>query len=426
MSFLLGWDDGAQRGTEYGFTPSRPPNAGGRRLIADPHDEGHWLCVAPMGTGKSSGFAIPQLLSHVGPMIVVDIKGELTRVTARHRRSLGPVLVFDPFRQVSDGSGAFDPLAHLDPGDPSAVDDAYALARLFGSPSTGNRVNEAFWEEWGQDVIAALILAARTHADPTKRTLGHVYEMASSDDTVYNLAVFMDKQGHTLNRFARGKLGSFLSLPEQTRGGVMATFQQQLRMLAGTGVQHALRRNSLPMARLTRGQPCTIFLVVPPDKVVSHAALIRIVLTALVQRMMRRRGRGESPTMILIDEATQFGPIPAIEAAITLGRSYGLRAALMVQSLAQLHNAYGPATAAVIENCSMMTMGRHMAFSMSRQLANEGFGDVAPEELFALKEGEVMVRIRGQPSRRLKRLSYLTDAPFAGRFDANPFYAHKS
>ena len=139
MSFLLGWDDGAQTGTEYGFTPSRPPRTGATRLIADPHDEGHWLCVAPMGTGKSSGFAIPQLLSHVGPMIVVDIKGELARVTARHRRSLGPVLVFDPFRQVTDGSGAFDPLAHLDPGDPSAVDDAYALARLFGSPSTGNQ-----------------------------------------------------------------------------------------------------------------------------------------------------------------------------------------------------------------------------------------------------------------------------------------------
>ena len=270
-----------------------------------------------------------------------------------------------------------------------------------------------------------LYIAARTDADPARRTLGRVYEMASSSDVVYDLAVFLDNHGKRLNRFAYGKISGFLALPDQTRGGVMATFQQQLRMLAGTGVQHSLRRNSLSMARLSRGQPCTIYLVVPPDKVVSHAALIRIVLTALVQRLMRRRGRGEKPTMILIDEATQFGPIPAIEAAITLGRSYGLRAALMVQSLAQLRNAYGPSMAAVVENCSLMTMGRHMAFSMSRQLADEGFGDVSAEALFALKQDEVMVRLRGQPSRRLRRLNYLSDPIFAGRFDANPFYSHK-
>lgn len=425
MSFLLGWSNGAQKGTDYGFMPARPQAVDPAQLITDPHDEGHWLCVAPVGAGKSSGFAIPQLLNYGGPMIVVDIKGELANVTARYRRSLGPVLVFDPFRQVSDGSGAFDPLAHLDPDDPSAVDDAYALARLFGAPPQGNRMNEVFWDEWGQDVIAALILAARTQTEPAKRSLAQVYAMASSGDVVYDLAVFLDKHGKSLNRFSYGKISGFVSLPDQTRGGVMATFQQQLRMLAGSGVQHALRRNTLSMAVLSRGEPCTIYLVVPPDKVVSHAALIRIVLTALVQRLMRRRGRGEKPTMILIDEATQFGPIPAIEAAITLGRSYGLRAALMVQSMAQLRNAYGAATSAVVENCSLMTMGRHLAFSMSRQLADEGFGDVTGEDLFTLKENEIMVRLRGQPSRRLGRLSFLADPPFAGRFDANPFYAHK-
>ena len=100
----------------------------------------------------------------------------------------------------------------------------------------------------------------------------------------------------------------------------------------------------------------------------------------------------------------------------------GIRVALLVQSLAQLRRAYAEDFETLLENSSLITMGRHSAFTMARQLAEQGFGDVSAEAVFALSEREAMVRARGQKTRRLNKLDYRSDRLFAGKFDTNPLY----
>ena len=138
--------------------------------------------------------------------------------------------------------------------------------------------------------------------------------------------------------------------------------------------------------------------------------------------LLRRRQRPDPPTLLLVDEAGQLGAMPALSAAITLGRGFGIRAVLLMQSLAQLRNAYGDEHEAILENCSLLTMGKHTAFSMARQLADQGFGDVSAERLFGLSGRQVMIRTNGEPSRSLRKLDYRHDALFKGRFDGNPLY----
>jgi len=419
MGLILGYEGEDGHGGSMGFTAPRHPTSPGA-LVRDMGAEGHLLCVAPTGSGKSASFAIPQLLSYPGAVIAVDVKAELYRVTKRFRRSLGPVAVIDPFRMVSDGVEAINPLAHLSADDP--VDDAYALAGLFASGRSTNRAGDLdpFWSDWSMDVIAALIVHVLCREDETHRTLGRVFERFHADDHVYDLAVLLDKESP--HAFTRAKLGKYLGLPEITRGGVTATVVQQLRMLASEGVRASLARDTLDPAILTSGAPCTLYLVVPPDKLASHGALLRLMLTALLQRLMRRRHRPEHPTLLLVDEASQLGSIPALVSAITLGRGYGIRAALLVQSLAQLRLAYGDAATAILENCALLTMGRHFSYAMSRELAEQGFGDVSADRLFGLGAEQLMVRIGGHKSRVLRKLDYRHDPLFRGRFDANPLY----
>ncbi|SMX33417.1 type IV secretory system conjugative DNA transfer family protein [Maliponia aquimaris] len=421
MTLLLGWTDPLETPQPVGFGRRAPEDAR-RRPYRDPNKEGHWLCVAPTGTGKSASFAIPQLLTYPGSMIVVDVKGELANTTARYRRTLGEVLILDPFEQVGGSEGAFNPLSHLSADDPGLVDDAYTLASLFGygPAQSHSSQNDRFWDESGQDVIAALIVQAVRDKDPAERTLGAVYEKFHGEDPNYKLAVMLDNGNP--HPFTLDKIGGYLELPDVTRGGVRATVNQQLRMLAGQGVRKSFASNSMDPDILSAGTPCTLYLVLPPDRLGSHSGLIRIALTALLQRLLRRLHRPAHPTLLLVDEAAQLGPIPALSAAITLGRGFGIRAALLVQSLAQLRHAYGTAHDTIIENCSLITMGRHTAFSMARQLAEQGFGDVSAETLFGLTRDEVMIRASGEPSRRLRKLDYRHDALFAGRFDPNPLY----
>jgi type IV secretion system protein VirD4 len=53
------------------------------------NEEGHLLTIAPTGAGKGVSSVIPAILSHRGPLFIIDIKGENYQVTARHRRQVG-------------------------------------------------------------------------------------------------------------------------------------------------------------------------------------------------------------------------------------------------------------------------------------------------------------------------------------------------
>ena len=74
MTLLLGWPESHDFDTPVGFAPARP-RVRTDKPLQDPNAEGHWLCIAPTGTGKSASFAIPQLLSYPGSVVAVDIKG---------------------------------------------------------------------------------------------------------------------------------------------------------------------------------------------------------------------------------------------------------------------------------------------------------------------------------------------------------------
>src|SRR5271166_598418 len=58
----------------------------------------HVLVFGPNGKGKTTRLFIPNLLQSQGSsIVVVDPKGELAAVTAKHRRTLGPVVILNPF-----------------------------------------------------------------------------------------------------------------------------------------------------------------------------------------------------------------------------------------------------------------------------------------------------------------------------------------
>ena len=78
-----------------------------------------YSCFGPNGKGKSTGIVIPHLLQSSGSsIVVVDPKGELAAVTAEYRRTLGRVVILNPFALLANRRGyedlkgcGFNPLA---------------------------------------------------------------------------------------------------------------------------------------------------------------------------------------------------------------------------------------------------------------------------------------------------------------------------
>ena len=84
----------------------------GLSLVA--HYPGHLLTVAPTGQGKSATQIVENLRRYTGSVVVLDPKGELYDLTARHRRRFGNVYRLAPFAQPGEqATDHYNPLDEL-------------------------------------------------------------------------------------------------------------------------------------------------------------------------------------------------------------------------------------------------------------------------------------------------------------------------
>ena len=78
--------------------------------------ERHLLLFGPNGSGKGTRLLVNNLLRlRNRSIVVIDPKGELTAITAGYRRTVGEVVVLNPFNVLGIPSAGFNPLASLDP-----------------------------------------------------------------------------------------------------------------------------------------------------------------------------------------------------------------------------------------------------------------------------------------------------------------------
>jgi type IV secretion system protein VirD4 len=160
--------------------------------------ERHALLFGPNGTGKGTRFLINNLLSSVGKSIVViDPKGELAAVTADYRRTVGDVVMLNPFNVLGLGSAGFNPLALLDPKSPQTFyDDAAAL----GEALIKIEGKDPHWTESAQGLLVALIMweKIKNGDDANLENVRALLTEADEYDRTY------DKKGKATDELVKG------------------------------------------------------------------------------------------------------------------------------------------------------------------------------------------------------------------------------
>lgn len=401
------------------------PAAAPAGLVSD-DSESHLLVVAPTGAGKGRSVLMPWLLSYPGCVVVVDPKCEAAAVTARWRAGLGqPVCVVDPWREGA--SHALNPLEVLLRGSTDLGDDCLTLAEAIAGPPPASG-QDPFWRECALHLLTALIgwVWVRAEFGASRRdsdgTLAGVWKLLHDDDLVMHLATLLDTEGGRLPVFVREGFVNFLGHEgEKVRTSVRSEAVSLLRVFGSARVQRATGRTTLPLDLLAAGEPASVFLVVPPERLASHAPYLRIQLGALLALMVRRRRRPRWPTLFLVDELGHLGPVPQLLQAVTLLRGYGVRVALFVQSLAQLKSLWPQDHETIAENCGIWLAFGATRLAAARQVA-DALGDISAEALFHLPAGQLMLHRAGQATQAAAKLDYLRDPMFAGRFDPHPLH----
>jgi len=416
-ALFLGWE-GTEHVPTLGFKPTSA--LGETRPPLTYSGDGHLMTIAPTGAGKGVGAIIPALLTYPGSVIVTDIKGENYQVTARYRRDLGQqVVVLDPFGLVTAKDKA-DRLNPFDlfkvPGSDAESDAEMVAAQLaVGHEFTSDR----YWEDTGRGLVAGLVADIATSYAPEKRNLCALREMLYNDDLDYTLAVALDTRKKTMSPLARDEFIAYLAAPsDKTRPCIRTTATTFVKCLGSSAVSRSLEKSTFDLCDLLNNKPMTIYLVLPPEKLLSHRGLMRLWVVTLMTTVMRRMRLPKQRTLFLLDEAAQLGSLDLLPQAVSLLRGYGLQVWTFWQDLSQLIKLYPNNWEAIVNNAAVL-----QAFGVPGHAARVGWravlGDMDAQLASELHSDEMLVAITGQSTNRHTRANYLRDRAFEKRFDAN-------
>lgn len=414
---LLGWRTEPSR-SGIGFnSPAAPPSAAGEPIWLD--GEGHMITIAPTGAGKGRGGLIPNLLTYEGPAIVIDPKGEACRITARRRREMGQdVRILDPFGVVTDKSDSLNPLDVFDiPGfEPSSL--AMDVAKQLSGG--GMCLQDPFWDIRAHDLAAGVISMVASLNEGEKRTLQTVRALLKSGDACYLLHSMLDSHGRNIHRFAHEEIQSFLQTEDRCRSGIHATACSYFSVIASDAALRTVSRSTIDLAAVTRGDPMTIYLVVPPSKLASHAALFRLWTASLLSAVLSREGAlPQYRTLFAIDECAQLGDFGLLPMVYTLARSYGVRVWAFFQDMAQIKRMLPLEWQTVLTNSAALQVFGVPNHLMASDLAPV-LGDFSAEELRQMDRSHVALQMAGHKGVIARRPDYLTDPMFARLFDTHP------
>jgi type IV secretion system protein VirD4 len=401
---LLGWD-------EAQASPGLPVLYDGDAPL---------LTCGMTGSGKGRGALIPTLLTYPGPVIAVDVKAELCRVTARRRREMGQaVVILDPCRLASRQSDGLNPLDLLTLPGANGDADAQMLASLLAA---GHRsAHDPFWGDMATSLIGGLTAHIASAYPPGQRHLGQLRAWLYHDDMDIAIATALDK-GTVTSRFAHDQFVAYLTAPpDRTRPCILATACGHVNALCGEQAASTLAASTFRLRDVYEGKPLTIYLVIPPDKLESLRPLWRLWVGTLLTTVMRRPSIPRQRTLFLLDECAQLGELSALRQAVTLLRGAGLQVWSFWQDLSQLRQLYSQDWQTMLNNAAVTQL-----FSVPNHLMAREWGDLLgmePARLAGLAPEEAVVTIRGQGTRVVRRPDYLNDPTFFGLYDDNPRFA---
>jgi type IV secretion system protein VirD4 len=419
----------------------------------------HILTIGPTRSGKGRRLLAPELIHDTDrAIIVVDPKGELAKWTATHRAQFGPVYAIDPFGvldsepRLSLPSAGYNPMRWLQPASESFVDDCTVIAEAI-TPVESQR-DGAHWEQGAQEIVAGLIMYHRAISSSAKlgdvrldlgRTPAEWRDLLLGDDNGQTKegwpCVFLVADEYEIPALWT-KLGelSAISADDRELNGFIRSAKTQTRFLDSPPVSRDLGRPGVDFGSL-RSQPATVYLILPPVRLVTHARWLRLVIAGAIEALRKTPGKpGEAEVLIIIDEAAHLGRLQGVETGVQLDAGFGIKFWTIFQSLSQLQTlyednwetftsagaltAYGPRDPTTSEYLAKLSGERTIEVQSDSQNPEGGRStsislqrreNVMPHQFEQLGKGRLFVRL---PSDRHGVARYITEvADFTERAD---------
>ena len=233
---------------------------------------------------KAFHWSSPHLLTSEASAIIIDLKGELAKLTAEHRRKRfgHRIVLLDPYQQVTQKPDTFNALDFIRKDDHLAIDDCNDLSNALVI-RTGHEA-EMHWNDSAEAVIAAVTATVVGYGEVNTRSLQTVREIISKPamlDMAIKLMAESDRWGGALNQMG----GQLMHFADKERASVLSSALRHLRFLGTPAIAVSTSSSSFDPAQLREGR-MSIYLSLPADRSHANAGLLRMWIGSLMRACM--------------------------------------------------------------------------------------------------------------------------------------------
>lgn len=307
----------------------------------------HLATVGGARSGKGAALLVKNARKWTGTLYCIDTKGENAELCYQARLAMGQDChVLDPFHGADvppELRRGFNPLADIDP------DDWEARARLLtlaeGMIVSHNDLNM----DWtiAQRIITASLMALMLDlAPPEYRSFTEMRRLMTLPKTAE------DQDAETLHRTASGMVANMrpdglgklirqgggmildaLTGTNKIAQAALGDLDRATSWLDDDPIAACLSGPSIDLNDLKTGK-ASVFVVVPPRFLKTHAAFLRLMTQCAVDAMART-GKGGARCLFLLDEFYALGKLDTLDVAAGLLPGWGVFLWPFVQNIEQ-------------------------------------------------------------------------------------------
>jgi len=382
----------------------------------------HLLSIGQTGSGKTN-LMIANLLLWEGSAIVVDVRGDAMRATAKFRRKvLGQkVYVLDPFAK-GGSPDRLDPMQIVTLPRTETDAEAQTIASVFAAPFRDDR--DAYWHINGASLLGGLCCYFMSEHRTESLSMNHVTKLMFSSDLDYALAKMLDQKVVKPDSFQHESIAAYLELPDGqgcTRSCVRSMARSMLDPFRSRAIQTAMGPSTVDLNLLLKGKPVTIYLVLPIERIVSHSMVMSMWIELVCQTLLRRTRPPQLPTMLFVDECAQVGfASAALKMIAVYMRGQGVKLWSFFQDFGQIKTMFANDQSTFVNSNSAITLlpGTGMAAQeLAATLA------VPQQQVENLAESELLAYEVGKSTRTVRMPRYWQDELFRDRFQPLPRFS---
>ena len=334
----------------------------GKEIWVD-NGEYHNLVIGSTGSGKTQTIVKPMvnLLAKKGEsMIITDPKGEIYKYSASYLKEKGYRIIVLNFREPQRGN-SWNPLSlpnqYYRAGNKDKAIELLNDVALNILYDPSNKSESDFWEKSAADYFSGLALGLFQDAKEEEVNLNSINVMSTVGEERYATSNYIKEyfgmKGEKSNAYMFAS--STINAPNDTKGGLLATFRQKIRNFStGEALSEMLSYSDFDMKDIGNGKTA-VFMIIHDEKKTYHSLMtifIKQCYETLIDAAQENGGKLPVRTNFILDEFANMPPLKDVDAMVSAARSRDIRFTFIIQNFAQLNDVYGDNVAEIIKgNC---------------------------------------------------------------------------